>query len=114
MSLHFQLLLKDFLTHFIWLCRIWERETHWVPRRWDTPKVAVESACWNTDATTLLFASGQMIYAVHFAMNPVEKFINENNSVAVPLYDISDCTVFSEDEQLEYKLVLYSLFLYIF
>ncbi len=83
--------------------RIWERNSHWTTKLWKTPKLAIESACWTPDSTTLLFASGEMIYAVHFMVNAVEKFINKDKFVSVPLYDISDCVVPSEDEQFQYK-----------
>lgn len=85
--------------------RIWERHSDWTPRRWNTPSLPIESACWSPDSTTLLFASGEMIYALHFMVNAIEKFINDDKFVAVPLYNISECTVSSEDEQLHYKLV---------
>jgi hypothetical protein len=44
-----------------------------------------------------------MIYAVHFAVNQLEKFINDNKTVCVPVFNISECTVPTEDGKLEYK-----------
>lgn len=87
------------IVHF----RIWERETQWDAKVWNTPKSCVEAACWTPDSHTLIFASGGILYALHFVVNAVEKFINGDNSIVTPLFDISECHVPSEDDNLQFK-----------
>jgi len=84
--------------------RIWDGAKKWAPHRWNTPSSPVEAACWNNDGTTLLFASGGMIYALHFVVNAIDKFINQRDCVSVPVYDISVTYHLSEDEELAHKV----------
>jgi len=84
--------------------RIWNRQQQWQPKKWRTPKMPIESACWTPDGGTLLFASNGMIYAIYFVRNEVEQFISSDASTAVPVCDIKTCDVPSEAGELEYKV----------
>jgi len=90
---------------FYILLRVWEKHEKWTARRWTTPRDPIEAACWTPDSSTLIFASGGVIYALQFMLSDIYKFIHREDCLVLPLYDIKEGHVESEDGQLQYKYV---------
>lgn len=81
------------------------KDFYWECKRWETPtsKTMIEAACWNPEGSILLFATDGVIYGMYFELSPVGQFVAQTSSIVKRVFNIEECNVLDEDENLSYK-----------